>query len=984
MQNKLIRFLLLFISVMTQAVMAQSYYFKNYTVDNGLPFVQVSAIFQDDEGNLWTGGYGGLSKFNGRKFTNYTPKNGLVHHWVTSIVQDKKGVMWIGTINGLSTYHHKKFTNYTTDNGLPGNSIRAIVNDANGDLWFATNNGLARYDGKSFYALTTANGLLSDDVLSLYLDKNKTLWIGTSKGLCSYSNNVITQHNQKQPKYSVAIKSIVIDSAQSLWMATPNGLLGFSNGNYTLYTTQNGLPDNVIRTIVIDTKGLMWLGTNKGMVRVGSEKNKIIFKNYEPDNVLSSKIVECMYVDYEGNIWVGTFNGLYRYKGDVFGLFAEKEGLTNTFIFQILRLKNNELFVGSAGSGFYLFDDYRFRNFSITDGLSGNTVNTAITNDDGTVWIGTDGGLSLFNGKSFVNYKKKDGLISDSVSALYKDKNGDLWIGGNQGITIYKDKKFNAIHLKGKFSNFDIWAIHRDKKGQLWLGSYLGGLFKQKSDGSFYECASEIGLPSNSIFNILETSDGDLIFGTLDGGFLYDGKTIHRFSVDEGLSSDLVYSIVLDADENIWAGANQGMCKINTKEFKKTGKKIIHQYGKEEGFQGVESNTNGGFKDADGTMWFGTVNGLIKYSPQYDFPNKLEPKTSIVSVVVNDRDTTLPNNAQLKHYMNTLAFEFIGVSLTNPNKVMYMYMLEGVDKTWSLPTKENVVKYSGLQNGTYTLKVLSANNEGVWNQAPVTLTFTILPPFWKAWWFRILLTIAIMLLLFTFFYYRLNQVRTEERKRSELEKRIASIELIALRSQMNPHFIFNTMSSIQNYISANDTDAALRYLSRFAKLMRAIMENTKQSTITIKDELDTLKLYLELESMRFTGKFHYEINIDKNIDVNYDEIPSMLIQPYVENAIIHGLLPKGQGGKLVVDLVKKDNFIVCTIEDNGVGRTKSKELSKNRLAKHKSMGMSITKERLTILNYSAKTENKLSEEIVDLLDKEGNSLGTKIIIYVPI
>jgi sensor histidine kinase YesM len=224
-------------------------------------------------------------------------------------------------------------------------------------------------------------------------------------------------------------------------------------------------------------------------------------------------------------------------------------------------------------------------------------------------------------------------------------------------------------------------------------------------------------------------------------------------------------------------------------------------------------------------------------------------------------------------------------------------------------------------------------------------------------------------------------IKNREKKKTELNKKIANIESQALRAQMNPHFIFNTLSSIQHYISNNDTDAALKYLSKFAKLMRKIMDNSKQQMIAVAEEINALNLYLELEVMRFDKKFEYQIIIDPEIDQTYDRIPSMLIQPYVENAIIHGLLPKQGNGKIFIELKKLNDTLLCTIKDNGIGREKSMEFKKNRVQQHKSMGMSITKERLDILNSSL--NSNINAEIIDLFEN-GNSSGTKVQLIIPL
>jgi LytS/YehU family sensor histidine kinase len=251
-------------------------------------------------------------------------------------------------------------------------------------------------------------------------------------------------------------------------------------------------------------------------------------------------------------------------------------------------------------------------------------------------------------------------------------------------------------------------------------------------------------------------------------------------------------------------------------------------------------------------------------------------------------------------------------------------------------------------------------------------------------WLQVLLTAVPFLLLFLSVFHRRIEIRNHRRQLEELRSRADNIELQALRSQMNPHFIFNTLNSIQHFITNNNSDEASKYLSRFAKLMRVIIENSKQTSIKIKDEVEATRLYLELETMRFSDKFFFGILVDPVIDINYDEIPSMIIQPYIENAIIHGLLPNTEKGKLLIHLTKKDTFIVCTIEDNGIGRLKSQELNKNRTAQHRSLGMSITKRRLSILNQQNKTKNNLNEEIIDVVNADGTAAGTRVIIQIPI
>ncbi|HEY4800821.1 MAG TPA: histidine kinase, partial [Bacteroidia bacterium] len=424
--------------------------------------------------------------------------------------------------------------------------------------------------------------------------------------------------------------------------------------------------------------------------------------------------------------------------------------------------------------------------------------------------------------------------------------------------------------------------------------------------------------------------------------------------------------------------------KFDVKEYKSSGKIILKQYGQEEGLRSLETNSNGIWRDHDGTIWFGTVNGLIHFDPYSLHNNHSETKTSIKNIRLFYRDTVLPDYSQLPYYLNTISFEFIGICMTNPEKVRYKFKLEGFDKSWTPETKETYARYSNLPAGKYTFKVMSCNNEGMWNKEPVTFSFRILPPFWRTWWFWITIVMVLAIILFTYIRYRIELIKRKEAERLSREIQLANNELKALRAQMDPHFIFNSLSSIQSFIMSRDEDAALKYLNKFAKLMRMILSNSEKSSVTLSEEINSLRLYLELEALRWENKFEYEIEIDPEVEIDFYKIPSMLIQPYVENAIIHGVIPKENGkGRIGIKISQTDTYIICTIQDNGIGRKKSAALkSASRHTIHESMGMKITNERLEVLNKIHNSD--LSAIITDLEDEKGEALGTKIEIFIPV
>lgn len=972
-------FLFIILSAFSNQSAAQSYFFKNYSVDDGLPFVQVAAIYQDSKGNLWTGGYGGLSKFDGYTFKNFTPHDGLLNYSVTSITEDNNGNIWIGTINGINKYDGKKFTSYNTKLGLISNNITCILKDYQGHLWFGTPEGLSKLEDNTFINYTTKKGLVGNRVRCLYEDKKRNIWIGTDNGISMYDGKSFNNYSIIDGLAGNTVNGITQDSAGGVWIATSEGLSKLKNNTFINHTMEEGLSDNDIKTVICDKRNNIWIGTPKGIARV----KRFEFKNYTLSSEVNSNIVNCIYQDYEQNIWIGTFNGLYKYRSDLFEVYSERDGLTNNFIYSIIRDRENKLVVGTNGGGMYVEGEDRFLNYTTKDGLADRKVNATFKDDDENVLLGTDNGISIYDGKKIISSKKYDSLIGEAVNIFYKDSKGNLWIGSNGAVFKYSGNTFKK-YVPHSFSDHpSVWGIHEDKQGNLWFATYLGGLFLFDGTG-FIEQSKKLGFKSESYFTILEDNDGILYFSSFAGVYSYDPKTKRtaNFGVEDGISSELVYSIVFNNTKTeLWAGTNQGLSKINIAAFKKTGEKNITVYGKDEGFSGVECNTNGIYNDADGAIWFGTVNGLIKYIPEEYIENNTLARINISNIRLFYTDTTLPQKSVLSYDLNNISFNYSGICLTNPRKVRYSHILEGFDKKWSPVGFERTVTYSNLPPGKYTFKVKCTNNEGLWNEVPAQFSFTIKTPFWKTFWFYILLFLFTISALILSIRLRIRSIKNKEKRKTELNKKIANIELQALRAQMNPHFIFNTMASIQHYISNNDTDAALKYLSKFAKLMRSIIGNSKQQMIPIAEELNALNLYLELEIMRFTDKFEYKIVVDKNIDPNYDRIPSMLIQPYVENAIIHGLLPKQGHGKISIYLQKQKDCILCTIEDNGIGRERSNEFKKNRVQQHKSVGMSITQERLDILNSSL--NQNLNAQILDLFE-DGKPAGTKVQIMIPL
>lgn len=292
-----------------------------------------------------------------------------------------------------------------------------------------------------------------------------------------------------------------------------------------------------------------------------------------------------------------------------------------------------------------------------------------------------------------------------------------------------------------------------------------------------------------------------------------------------------------------------------------------------------------------------------------------------------------------------------------------------------------VARYTNLPPGSYRFKVRSVNPAGTFSTGITTLTINILPAFWQTAWFRVLCTLLIIVLIYIYFKLRVNAVKKEARRRAVIQQQIAQLEMKALRAQMNPHFIFNALNSIQTFMMKRETEQALSYLSRFARLIRNVLDNSQLNSIPISKELKMLENYLELEKLRFGDQFSYIITVDDALDPDFTDIPTMILQPFVENAIWHGLLHKKEDGRLSITFHQREGSLLCVIEDNGIGREKA-AMQRQQGNEHHSRGLQITRDRLAL--YNRRFNLEATFDIEDLYDEAGQPAGTRVCVWFPL
>ncbi|HEX3168758.1 MAG TPA: histidine kinase, partial [Chitinophagaceae bacterium] len=353
-----------------------------------------------------------------------------------------------------------------------------------------------------------------------------------------------------------------------------------------------------------------------------------------------------------------------------------------------------------------------------------------------------------------------------------------------------------------------------------------------------------------------------------------------------------------------------------------------------------------------------------------------------------DSSFTDLKSLKLSYKQNFFSFEFAALNYDHPEKNKYEYQLINFDKKVVSNGTNRVFSYTNVPPGRYTLKVTASNNDDQWNKAGFEMELIIIPPFWATWWFKTIVVLVLVGSVLLFFKLRENGIKREQVRQTAINKQIAEIRMTALRGQMNPHFIFNSLNSIQHFITNRDKEEALNYLSKFSKLIRKILENSRENTVSISNELELLELYIQLEQLRFSNKFDYHIAIDEKIDLQNTEIPPLLIQPYIENAILHGLINKNDKGDLWLSLERNNGLLVCKIEDNGIGRARSQEIEQGKVSRHRSLGIKVTEERISglfaLLDYKMEVVTEDLFKIKQAPEETAQPAGTRVTISIPV
>ncbi len=957
--NRVVAFIIL--SLFCLPVHSQKYSFITLSTSEGLPQSQVNDITQDKSGYLWIATLGGLAKFDGKNFTTYGKADGLLNNRIVALnfFDDK---LYVGHDKGISylCYNDSFCTAAYPPNVSPAN-VTAIVK-FNNQIFVGTN-------GSGLFSFNTKTKKLemvqdSPSRIREIIVINDKLFLATRYGV--YSSQRGKTFYQIEDTQDLSFSSL-LPHKKSVLATTYSGLL--------LRLDQNGISDTILnrpedpfRSITVDDSDRIWLNSRNGLVSI----NKIGQFFLSEENGLPLNDINTTFQDREGNIWFGSGGkGLIKFTGKVFTYFDKNELIPSNLVISMIKDDKGNKWFSSLDKGvFNVSPDGKTTSIDYI-----NSSVWSIDQTEGAIVFGSNFGLHVYKHGNWKSYYEEDGLSSNRIRGVKKYTENSFLIGTSEGIEVLNvkgNKLTSLVQAKKNYANIRDFVIQGDS---ILFASQTGVYLCRKGNiKSIHRFDASI--------NCIELDESNNLWvGTENGLYIRTKDGLERKYLENKDRNDYV-NFIQKVGQEIFVGTNNGIYEIDpTKSFQ-------YNFDINSGLIDLETNLNASMYDKEtGLLWFGTASGLMNMdiSERKTLFESVPPMLQLTAVKINFKplnggSTSKNNYSQRNQIMlpfknNTIEFEFDGIYLSNPGALKYQYFLEGFSDEWSPMMNNSEINFTNLPPGEFTLRFRAQNDIGLFSDEWNT-KFEVLPPFYRTWWFYTLCLILILILLFVADRIRVVRLaRKNYQLRLEFENKLSKLEQQSLNASMNRHFIFNSLNSIQYYINSSDKKSANKYLSRFAKLIRKNLDSShrKDGMVPLGDEIDRLKLYMDLESMRFKDKFDYDINIDPKVEVELLKVPAMFLQPFVENSIIHGVLPlKDRKGLIKIRISDHLEHIKIEIKDNGVGIEHSVN-KKSTQGDHESQGMLITKGRIELLQkISAKSIEMIGPHQINENDSSVN------------
>ena len=988
--------------------------FRHLTTADGLLSDLKLVMTEDRLGQLWIGSDEGINIFDGYQLTTYTQPDNLVMK-TTSVQQifcDSRGTIWIATAEGIM------YKNETDSRFRKLESGKVLFNDepffgetTDGQLLIASRHHC--YQLKNNLEVVQLQGLepafLQYKTLSCFEHFQGDEWlIGFRKKLL-----LVNIRQQKIIKELQAINLWCAARVNDSTIMTGS----FGNDTISLVNVRTGAVEQINNWPTSNGKPI---GGYAGTIMAAGDHKFAVASRYYGVYMIDVNQRSATVLEHESadpfSLKISNSRRLFITRNGT--MFVHNRGLSYTQL-SVPQFKLQKFIVDKKGKKF--------------DG----GFNTITQDRKKNYWLGTNASLALWNRQTntctyYPYYDLKSGPQKyKTIRSVVTDKLDRVWVGtygGGIGMLLpngtYEQYRRDTLHPVSSLPNSDVHAVVKDQQENFIVCTDGGFVFFDpiaKKMQTFFNHPALKKIANKATFYAMADKKNNWWLAQASGLYYYDRQAdrLHAIAFPQKLLNPLIQVIAMDSAGMIYAGGAEGLFIVSPVNLQV--RKIL---GKKDGL--ASNNIVGLLCDKAGNMWILGNIGAAKYDPQagtiqnfdardgmaqsnhtlcnfylapdgevfltsaegfnYFYPDKIKPEKKplrvfITAVEMKDSSISMPQSIARKfeYHQNNLSFSYLAVDFKLGTSIQYRYNLKGFDTGFVYASKQRTARYTNLAAGNYTFSVEASTNGKDWYAAADSFQFSISKAFWKTWPF-ILLTLALLAgaVLHTF-YGREKKVRREEAVKREFESKIAQVRMNLLRTQMNPHFLFNSLNSINSFILKNDRQNASGYLTKFSRLMRLILDNSRNEWVTLDSELKSIELYVQLEALRFNHSFQHQIDTGPGIDAENILLPPMLIQPYIENAIWHGLMyRKEAGGLLTINITDNGGILEVLIKDNGVGREAATALKSKSALQQKSYGMKITAERMNSVNETYHINAKFT--VTDLFDGDGNGAGTEVLL----
>jgi ligand-binding sensor domain-containing protein/two-component sensor histidine kinase len=970
-------FVYLILFFVTKNNMAQTPLLRHLTDEQGLPCLGIYDVIEDKEGFLWFGSDKGLLQYDGVHFKSYAPKS-LRSNTFTLLQIDSKGRIWGVNFSGQMAH-----TKLPTEGGQDSlylfeplekiyqSGLISYTFDKAYNIHIVSNNNPLLSFSPSGERIFFSNAMVSaQSAQAIAVEKTGNIWyIENGVRLVCFDVKKQATHLILAQKKTFDGR-IIASNKRVFWIQGNNNdeLSTFECSNFGITPAPfwRGMKDfkGTLNSIWEDEDGLIWVATSDGVWCLDKEGK---LKMHILENTVVGKVIR----DREGTYWFTTpYNGIFNLPSTQLQIFQYPD-----LIFRMAYDGKKNIYLATAKGELLTYNSEQRKivqkrqlagrfDWQGFDWVAGKAQGLFFARRN-TFWLSENGVL-----KDFGALASDKQFLGSWDSAVYFSASSQGALSAN----LTKNGKVST-HAEQRYSR-----VHRHPiDGSIWFANSWS-FFVLYPNGHTQLIPFQIGLLDFDF-----AADGKMWVATPRNGLLLleNQQVIKNWTLQNGLLHERVRRLKQDKDGTLWIVTENGLQHFDPKT------EVFRNFSRASGLLSQELYD---IMLTEKEVWIATPRGVQLFSKDKDLTTQVAPRLHLLGVQTKGKTLPAADAYHISIFDDNIRFSFVGISPSSNGHFKYRYRMLGLDSNWIInSSNDNSARYQSLKEGNYTFQIQMLTEDGRSSEI-LNTPLSIRAPFWRKWWFYaffMLIVVVSLTLYFNNIIKRINERNIFERKATEAElaqtraeESLRRAQLSALKAQMNPHFIFNALNSIQAFIFLNDKNSANTYLGKFSDLMRKTLDMSQQEAILLEDEMQMLETYLSLENMRFRGELDWDVQADENIDVQSRTLPPLVIQPYVENAIKHGLAAKKGERKLHIFFREdiENQLLICEINDNGIGREKSMILQKQRHSSHQSFSTSATEQRLELLNKGRK--RKINVHYEDLYLENGESAGTKVLVYI--